>query len=117
MFPRSSYDPSGQSEGMGKTDQGRPVQTRRGTTTERRTARRRPDKGLHKLSATPLQEAQLQEPSQHLSSLCHTPPLKHSVRTTVVIICFFTSQYSGPSILRPPMGPCNSGLILQVVFK
>ena len=27
------------------------------------------------------------------------------------------SEYSGPSILRPPMGPRKYGLILQVVLK
>ncbi len=27
------------------------------------------------------------------------------------------AQYSGPSILRPPMGPWKSGLILQVFLK
>ncbi len=30
---------------------------------------------------------------------------------------FLNMKYSGPSILRPPMGPRRCGLILQVVLK
>ncbi len=40
-----------------------------------------------------------------------------SVSIKVSPIIYTAWTYSGPSILRPPMGPGKCGLILQVVLK
>jgi hypothetical protein len=72
-------DAHGQTEGVGQEHQGGPIKALDGADAEGGAAGRRADQGLHQLPPAPLQEAQLQEPPQHLPPLSHTPPLQHSV--------------------------------------
>ncbi len=56
------------------------------------------------------------EPCQFFTALTRVPSRAHA-ENLMIFMSQSMAVYSGPSILRPPMGPRKCGLILHMVLK